>query len=77
VLERGRLVQAGPHRELMEQEGLYRRAIHLQGLDTESLRLLQRTRFPWGPGAFAAPVKDSAIPPADEEPLPPAPGGAS
>jgi ATP-binding cassette subfamily B protein len=47
VLERGRLVQFGPHRELMETPGPYRRAISLQGLDSDSMRLLQRTRFPW------------------------------
>jgi len=46
-------------------------------LDSESMRLLQRTRFPWGPGAFAAPVKETAIPLEQTEPLPPPAGGAS
>jgi ATP-binding cassette subfamily B protein len=44
VLEHGRLVQTGTHQELMEKDGPYRRAINVQGLDAESLGLLQRHR---------------------------------
>jgi ATP-binding cassette subfamily B protein len=51
VLEHGRLVQQGTHRELMEQPGPYRRAVSIQGLDFESLKLLQANRAPWGPRA--------------------------
>jgi ATP-binding cassette subfamily B protein len=77
VLERGQLVQMGSHRELMEQPGPYRRAINLQGLDSESLRLLQRTRFPWGPGAFSPPPGTPLPPSAPPPPLFPPEGGAS
>jgi ATP-binding cassette, subfamily B, bacterial len=48
VLERGRLVQQGTHRELMARPGPYHRAVSLQGLDFESERIMQSTRAPWG-----------------------------
>lgn len=41
VLERGRIVQLGSHEELMQQEGIYRRAVNLQAVDPESMRALQ------------------------------------
>lgn len=41
VLEHGRIVQCGHHEELMQQEGLYRRAVELQAVDPESMRLLR------------------------------------
>jgi ATP-binding cassette subfamily B protein len=71
VLERGRLVQQGTHRELMEQPGAYRRAVNLQGLDFESQRLLQNTRAPW---LTRPDILPSATPP---DPIPPVEGGAS
>jgi ATP-binding cassette subfamily B protein len=69
VLERGSLVQVGTHRELMELPGPYRRAVSLQGLDAESLQLLQRTRFPWG-------APRANLPPRPPEDLLPGEGGA-
>ena len=41
VLDRGRIVQAGTHDELMNEKGFYRRAARLQLADDESLRLLR------------------------------------
>lgn len=46
VLERGRIVQAGTHAELLHQEGPYRRAAVLQMVDQESRRLLDRAVAP-------------------------------
>jgi ATP-binding cassette subfamily B protein len=42
VLDGGRLVQMGTHRELMRTQGQYRRAARLQIPDAESLRLLNQ-----------------------------------
>lgn len=44
VLKNGRIRQLGTHEELMAQEGPYRRAINVQAIDPESLRLLQEAR---------------------------------
>jgi len=63
VLEHGRLVQQGTHAELMEQPGPYRKAVSIQGLDFESLQLLQATRAPWGPRASLPPAPE--LPPDD------------
>ena len=65
VLEQGRLVQQGSHRELMEQPGPYRRAVSIQGLDFESRQILQNTRAPWAgaPGAAACDTPRSELPP--------------
>ncbi len=49
VLEQGRLVQQGTHAELMKEAGPYRRSVSIQGVDFESLQVLQNTRAPWGP----------------------------
>ena len=65
VLEQGRLVQQGKHAELMEQAGPYRRAVSIQGLDSESFKLLQATRAPWGPQAglpIAPELPDADLP---------------
>jgi ATP-binding cassette subfamily B protein len=40
VLEKGRMIQLGTHRELMDSGGHYRHAAELQGADAESRRLL-------------------------------------
>jgi ATP-binding cassette subfamily B protein len=71
VLEQGRLVQQGNHRELMEQPGPYRRAVSIQGLDFESRQILQNTRAPWAMRPATTPL----APPAPE--MPPLEGGAS
>lgn len=42
VLEQGRVVQMGTHRDLIHQEGAYRRAAMLQMVDDESRRILAR-----------------------------------
>ncbi len=41
VLDRGRVVQAGTHDELMNERGHYRRAARMQVADAESLRVLE------------------------------------
>jgi ATP-binding cassette subfamily B protein len=69
VLEQGRLVQQGSHRELMEQPGPYRRAVSIQGLDFESRQILQNTRAPWS----ARPAPPMDLPRSE---LPPLEGGA-
>ncbi|MGE9289615.1 MAG: ATP-binding cassette domain-containing protein, partial [Puniceicoccales bacterium] len=40
VLDRGRIIQRGHHRELMEQDGLYRSAVQLQAIDPESMAII-------------------------------------
>jgi ATP-binding cassette subfamily B protein len=66
VLEQGRLVQQGHHRDLMEQPGPYRRAVSIQGLDFESRQILQNTRAPWA----ARPTAPQAEMPSSEMPQP-------
>lgn len=44
VLKEGRIRQFGTHAELMSQDGPYKRAIEVQAIDPESLRLLQQNR---------------------------------
>ncbi len=40
VLDQGRVLQRGHHNQLMEEDGLYRRAVELQAVDPESMALL-------------------------------------
>jgi ABC-type multidrug transport system fused ATPase/permease subunit len=41
VLERGRIVQAGQHDQLMQEKGHYQDVAALQVADTESARILK------------------------------------
>jgi len=66
VLEHGRLVQQGTHEELMkDMTGPYRRSVSIQGVDFESLQVLQNTRAPWAPRS-APPAPTSELPPPQE-----------
>lgn len=44
LLDEGRITQMGTHDELMDQDGLYRRAIDVQAIDPASLDIIRRRR---------------------------------